>query len=54
MAPDINYRDDDVALILSDAPDIFVWISIGIIAWVAWIVIGPRLWRRYIEPGLGS
>jgi tetratricopeptide (TPR) repeat protein len=43
-----------VALILSDAPNIFVWISIGTIAWVAWIVIGPRLWRRYIEPGLRS
>jgi tetratricopeptide (TPR) repeat protein len=43
-----------VALILSDAPDIFVWISIGTIAWVAWIVIGPRLWRRFIEPRLRS
>jgi tetratricopeptide (TPR) repeat protein len=41
-----------VALILSDAPDIFLWIVIGTIAWVAWILIGPRLWRRFIEPRL--
>jgi len=43
-----------VALILYDVPGIFVWILLGTIAWVAWIVIGPRLWRRYIEPGLRS
>ena len=41
-----------VALILSDARDIFVWISIGTIAYVAWLVIGPRPWRRLIEPRL--
>ena len=41
-----------VALILSDAPDIFIWILIGATAWIAWIVIGPRLWRRFIDPRL--
>lgn len=41
-----------VALILSDAPDIFVWILIGAFAWIVWIVVGPQLWRRFILPRL--
>jgi tetratricopeptide (TPR) repeat protein len=39
-----------VALILSDAPGI--WLVIGAVAMIAWAVIGPRLWRRFILPRL--
>jgi len=43
-----------VALIVSEAPYFFWWFLACAAAWIAWSVIGPRLWRRYIEPGLRS
>jgi tetratricopeptide (TPR) repeat protein len=41
-----------VALILSDSHDTLIWILVGALSWIAWIVIGPRLWRRFVLPRL--
>ena len=39
-----------VALILADVPGIFIWILFGMVAVVAWMVLAPRLWSRFILP----
>ncbi len=41
-----------VALIVSEAPYFFWWFLACVAAWIAWSVIGPRLWRRFILPRL--
>ena len=41
-----------VALIVSQAPYFFWWFLACAAAWVAWSLIGPRLWRRFILPRL--
>ena len=42
-----------VALIVSQAPYFVWWFLACVAAWIAWSVIGPRLWKRFILPRLG-
>jgi len=41
-----------VALIVSEAPYFVWWFLACAAAWIAWSLMGPRLWRRFILPRL--